>query len=166
MSVTVANGAAPSPTIVLRATDVRPEKMFGNWVKAADSSAADGTVIWNTDRSVAKVVPAPVAPQHYVDITFNAEANTPYHLWIRMRAQNDYFGNDSIHVQFSDAVDAANAPIYRIGSSGAENRAVVLQEIVADPPAGLGYQGWTDWVSQIYWASCPHTIGSAAEDSL
>ena len=128
----------------------------------SQSTAADWVALWNTDNGVAKIAPALVAPQHYVDITFNAEAGKAYHLWIRMRAQNDYYGNDSIHVQFSDAVDASGSPIYRIGSSGADNSAqVVLQETDNGPISGWGWadQGWNGLGSHIYFAaSGPHTL--------
>jgi Big-like domain-containing protein/phospholipase D-like protein len=165
VSVTVSNPATPPPpsgTIVLRAADVSLENIFGNWIRSSDSTAADGLALWNTDNGAAKTAPALVAPQHYVDITFNAEAGTAYHLWIRMRAQNDYYGNDSIHVQFSDAVDAAGSAIYRIGSSGADNSAqVVLQETDGGTISGWGWadQGWNGLGTQIYFAtSGPHTL--------
>ena len=38
--------------------------------------------------------------------TFTARAGVPYRLWIRSRAQNDAWTNDSVFVQFSAAVDA------------------------------------------------------------
>ncbi|MEP6916494.1 MAG: Ig-like domain-containing protein, partial [Acidobacteriota bacterium] len=163
VTVTVSNSTTTPPaTIVLRASDVLPQSIFGNWVKITDNTAADGVAIWNPDNGIGKIVPAPVAPQHYVEITFTAQANTPYHLWVRMRAQNDYFGNDSIHVQFSDSVDAANAPIYRIGSTGTENSAqVVLQEVDAGLISGWGWadQGWNGLGPNIYFAtSGPHTV--------
>ena len=37
---------------------------------------------------------------------FTAKRSTAYYLWIRMRAQSNSNANDSIHVQFSDSVDA------------------------------------------------------------
>ena len=53
---------------------------------------------------------------------FTAEAGVPYHLWVRSRATNDYWGNDSVFVQFSDSVDASGAPIWRIGSEQRHRR--------------------------------------------
>lgn len=163
VSVSVSNTATPPPgTIVLRAADVPAANVFGNWVRSSDSTAADNVALWNTDNGAPKTVPAQVAPQHYVDIIFDAQAGTAYHLWIRMRAQNDYYGNDSIHVQFSGAVDAAGRAIYRIGSSAADNSAqVVLQERDGGTIAGWGWadQGWNGLGTQIYFAtSGPHTI--------
>jgi hypothetical protein len=152
----------PLSTIVLRAADVPLGNIAGNWVRSSDGTAADAVALWNTDNGASKIAPAPAVPQHYVDITFTAEAGTAYHLWIRMRAQNDYYGNDSIHVQFSDAVDAAGSPIYRIGSSGADNSAqVVLQEADGGAISGWGWadQGWNGLGTPIYFAtSGPHTL--------
>jgi hypothetical protein len=164
VGVTVSNpGTPPLPgTIVLTAADVPTENIVGNWIKVADSTAADGVALWNRDRGEAKIVPARVAPQHYVDMTFNAEAGTAYHLWIRMRAENDYYGNDSIHVQFSDAVDVGGTALYRIGSSGADNSAqVVLQETDGGILSGWGWadQGWNGLGPQVYFpTSGPHRL--------
>jgi hypothetical protein len=134
----------------------------GNWTKLADSTAADGVALRNTDAGAAKIAPALVTPQNYVEIGFNAVAGTPYHLWIRLRAQNDYFGNDSIHVQFSDAIDASGQPVYRIGSAGADNSAqVVLQETDGGKVSGWGWadQGWNGPGAAIYFpTSGPHTL--------
>ena len=165
VSVHVFNTVTPPPpsgTIVLRAADVPAENIVGNWVRSSQSTAADSVALWNTDNGAAKIAPALTAPQHYVDITFNAAAGKAYHLWIRMRAQNDYYGNDSIHVQFSDAVDASGSPIYRIGSSGADNSAqVVQQETDNGPISGWGWadQGWNGLGTHIYFAtSGSHTL--------
>jgi hypothetical protein len=167
VTVTVANPApnpAPQPTgtIVLRAAQVSDGQIVGNWVKVADSTAADGIALRNTDNSAPKIAPAPIAPQHYVETTFNAIAGTAYHLWVRMRAQNDYFGNDSIHVQFSDAVNSIGSPIYRIGSTGTDSSAqVVLQESDGGLISGWGWadQGWNGPGALIYFSTTgPQTI--------
>jgi hypothetical protein len=163
VTVTVVNpGTPPSGTIVLHAAQVPDTQMVGNWMKMADSTAADGIALLNTDKGAPKIAPALIAPQHYVETTFNALAGTAYHLWIRLRAQNDYFGNDSIHVQFSDAVDSIGTPIYGIGSTGADNSAqVVLQEADGGIISGWGWadQGWNGPGVLIYFStSGPHTL--------
>lgn len=159
ITVTVSN--QPSGTVVLHAAQVPDNQIIGNWVKVPDSTAADNIALRNTDKGAPKIVPALIAPQHYVEMTFNALAGA-YHLWIRLRAQNDYFGNDSIHVQFSDAVDSVGTPIYRIGSTGADNSAqVVLQESDGGIVSGWGWadQGWNGLGDPIYFAtSGPHTL--------
>jgi len=72
-------------------------------------------------------------------MTFTAQANTPYRLWIRGKAQNDYWGNDSVFVQFSGSVDAAGAAINRIGTAGA-----ATVSIEDGTNAGLSNWGWAD----------------------
>jgi YD repeat-containing protein len=163
VTVTVVNpDPQPSGTVVLHAAQVPDNQLIGNWAKVPDSTAADNIALRNSDKGAAKIAPALIAPQNYVETTFNALAGTAYHLWIRMRAQNDFFGNDSIHVQFSDAVDSMGTPIYRIGSSGADNSAqVVLQESDGGIVSGWGWadQGWNGPGVLIYFAtSGPHTI--------
>ncbi len=166
ITVTVSNTPPPPPpptgTVVLRAADVPLDAIFGNWIRSVDSTAADGVALWNPDNGVGKVMPAPEPPQNYVEITFNAQAATPYHLWIRMRAQNNFYGNDSIHVQFSDAVDAAGSAIYRMGTTGDDNSAkVALQETDGGIISGWGWadQAWNGLASPIYFsASGTHTI--------
>ncbi len=165
VSVTVFNAVVvppPSRTIVLHAADVPAGNLVGNWVRSDDASAADGVALWNPDAGAGKIAPALAAPKHYVEISFQAEAGTPYHLWMRLRAQNDYFGNDSLHVQFDDAVDAAGAPVYRIGAAGVNNSAqVVLQESDGGKIAGWGWadQGWNGLGASIYFSTTgPHTL--------
>ena len=52
-------------------------------------------------------------------MTFNAQANTPYRLWVRSKAQNDFWGNDSVFMQFSGSVTSSQAAAYRIGTTSA-----------------------------------------------
>ncbi len=79
-----------------------------------------------------------------------------------MKALNNNFANDSIHAQFSDSVNAVGAPIYRIGSTGAENSAqVVLQESDNGILSGWGWadQGWNGAGRHIYFTtSGKHTL--------
>jgi hypothetical protein len=93
-------------------------------------------------------------------MTFTATAGIPYHLWVRMRAQNDSLSNDSVHLQFSDAVDATGAPTMQIGTTGSAE--VVLQD-GSSGPADHGW-GWSDngWGApgvNIYFATTgTHTV--------
>ena len=68
-----------------------------------------------------------------------AAAGVPYRFWIRMRADNDAWTNDSIFVQFSGAVTPAGAAVHRIGTTGAMG--VVLEE---GNGAGVLGWGWAD----------------------
>ena len=74
-------------------------------------------------------------PTDYFEMTFNAQAGTNYRLWIRGKAQDDFWGNDSVFIQFSDSVDGGGAPVYRIGTTGAA-------EMNLEDCSGCGVQGW------------------------
>ena len=69
-------------------------------------------------------------------MTFSAAAGTPYHLWVRLRAEQNSFVNDSVHVQFSDSVDGTGAAMMRIGTTGSAE--IVLQ----NGPNGAPNQSW------------------------
>jgi hypothetical protein len=72
-------------------------------------------------------------------VTFTAEAGRPYHVWIRGRADRDYYGNDSVHLQFSGAVSSSGAHVFSIGTTASP---VVCIERGAG--AGLAGWGWED----------------------
>jgi hypothetical protein len=82
-------------------------------------------------------------------------------LWIRGIAERDYWGNDSVHVQFSDSVDASGAARWRIGTN-------TSTEVNLEDCSGCGLRswGWQDnaWGTgvsgaPIYFASTgPHVI--------
>jgi hypothetical protein len=162
--VSVAAGSvAPPPqpsTVVIRASDITTT--VGNWTRVSDQTAADAIALYNTNLGAPKITPAAVTPANYFEKTFTAQAHVAYHLWIRLKALNNVYSNDSIHVQFSDAVDATGAPLYRIGSSGVGNSAqVVLQESDSGIVSGWGWadQGWNGLGSPIYFAtSGTHTL--------
>jgi hypothetical protein len=162
--VTVSNPEPPPPprsdTIVLRAADVPDANIGGNWVRSPDGTAADGIALWNP-QTVGGKSPALEPPRDYVDITFDAQAGIAYHLWIRMSAQDNSYLNDSLHVQFSDAVDAAGAPIYRIGTGDEGSAKVSLQDSTGGPISGWGWtdQAWGALAPHIYFAeSGTHTL--------
>src|SRR5687768_12786481 len=70
--------------IALLATDA--VVVQGNWTVVADATAAGGARLWNRDQAAPKL-PAPLAaPASFVELTFTAEANRGYRLWIRGRA--------------------------------------------------------------------------------
>jgi hypothetical protein len=112
--------------------------MSGAWTRPADSTAAGGSFVIHPDASAPKVTTASAAPANYFDLTFDAVAGVPYRLWLRSRAQNDYYGNDSVFVQFSGSVDANGAAMWRIGSTDAT--AVVLEDCGGCGEAGWGWQ--------------------------
>jgi hypothetical protein len=133
---------ASSREIVLYAATAAA--VAGSWSKVADSTAAGGFRIWNPDAGAAKLVSPLAAPANYFELTFNATAGVPYHLWIRGRADANYYGNDSVFVQFSGSVNAAGAPINRIGTTAAA-------AISIEDGSGAGLSGW-GWQDDAYGA--------------
>ena len=105
------------------------------WQRVSDSSASSGSALANPDWGQPKTTTAAASPMSYVEATFKAAAGVPYRFWIRMRAENDAWTNDSIFVQFSGAVSSSGAAVDRIGTTGAMG--VVLEE-----GHGAGVQGW------------------------
>jgi hypothetical protein len=123
----------PSGTIVrYPGTDAMP---YGNWRVVDDTSAAGGKRIENPDAGAPKIAPAMANPVNYFELTFTAEANKPYRLWLHARAQADSYNNDSVYVQFSGSVTSTGAPTNRIGTTQAV-------PIVLEDCAGCGVAGW------------------------
>jgi len=134
---TVAQPAAALPEIVLHAKNAT--MVAGAWTLVPDATAAAGIRMWNPDAGAAKV-PAPLAaPGSYFELTFLPEAKRAYRLWIRGKAENNTWQNDSTFVQFSGSTDAAGAPVFRIGSTSA-----TVVSIEESSGAGVAGWGWQD----------------------
>lgn len=112
------------------------------WRRVADASAAQGTALENPNLGEAKITSPLAAPSSYVEATFRAAAGVPYRVWVRMRAANDSWANDSVFLQFSGSVDASGAAVYRLGST---NGASVILEY----GSGAGLLGW-GWAGSGY----------------
>jgi phosphatidylserine/phosphatidylglycerophosphate/cardiolipin synthase-like enzyme len=144
-------------TVVMWASSATPH---GTWRLLADSSAAGGSAMWNPNAGAAKISPAKAAPVNYMEMTFPALANVPYHLWIRLRAEGNSTGNDSVHLQFNDSVTATGAPLARIGTTGSAE--FVLQDGDSDPGiSGWGWadNGWNQLGPPVYFAAAgTHTV--------
>jgi hypothetical protein len=160
-TITVTVGAPPpsdAGEIVIHASDVPAASIFGDWAKTADNTAADGIRLWNPNHGAPKAS-ASASPANYFEVTFNAVAGTPYHLWLRMKAEGNTWANDSVHVQFSGSVDASGNAIYRRGTTASAS--VTLEE---GTNAGVHGWGWNDDVAggmagPIYFAATgPQTL--------
>ncbi len=153
-------------TVVLWASNTPTSTVHGAWGRQTDSTAAGKVALWNPDAGAAKIDPALASPKSYFEQTFHATAGTPYHLWVRMRAQSDSLSNDSVHVQFSDSTDANRAAILRIGSTNSAE--IVLQNGPnATSVHGWGWSdnGWGSLGSDIYFASTgTHTVRIQARE--
>jgi HKD family nuclease len=133
-------GAAPTAgpgDVVLHAGTAT--SFFGNWASVTDATAASGVRMYNKNLSKSKPTSALVTPVDYFEMTFTAKAGIPYKLWVRGKAESNSYNNDSVFVQFSDSVTAANAATFRIGTTGGAT--VTIEEA---PSAGLSSWGWAD----------------------
>jgi hypothetical protein len=133
--------ATAADDVVAYATDVRTTT--GNWSTSGDGSAAGGQTIAGADYGWSTTAAPLASPGDFFEIPFVAAANTPYHVWVRMRASGDSKWNDSIWLQFSDAVSSDGGAVYRIGSTSA-----LLLNL--EQCSGCGMSGW-GWVDGAYW---------------
>jgi hypothetical protein len=128
--------SAPSGNseVVIHATTV--SNIVGSqWAKVSDSTAADSVRLHNPNLGAAKLTTAAANPPSYFQKTFTVDAGKPYHLWVRMKADNNSYQNDSVFVQFSGSQNGSGAAAWRIGTTDA--LAVSLEE-----GNGAGVQGW------------------------
>ena len=129
--------AAAQTEVVLNARDTAA--FSGDWQAPLDSSTAAGRRLWNPDRGAAKLSSALASPHDYVDLLFTAEAGRGYRLWIRGKADNDSWSNDSLFVQFSGSLNASGQAVYRIGTASA-----TPVSIEACKGCGVSGWGWAD----------------------
>jgi len=150
----------PEPNVVLWTANAAAQDIDGNWQRITDSTAAGGAALSNPDAGQAKISPALATPSNFFEMTFSAKAGVAYHLWVRLRAQNNSLSNDSIHLQFSDSVDSGGAPIMRTDTTGSAE--VVLQDGpngAADHEWGWADNGWGAPGTNIYFAATgTHTV--------
>jgi hypothetical protein len=132
----------PPPTsssleVILYASQA--QVVAGAWRVVSDSTAAGGQRVWHPNAGAAKITAPLASPVNYIELTFTAEAGRPYRLWIRGKAENDDWANDSVHVQFSGSVDSGGNAINRIGTSSAD-----AFNLEACSGCGLSGWGWED----------------------
>ena len=102
---------------------------------ARDATAAAGPSIRHPDAGAAKLVTPLASPSNYFEMTFDAVAGKPYRLWILGKADSNYWGNDSVFVQFSNSVTTSGAATFRIGTTSAA-------EVNLEECSGCGLSGW------------------------
>jgi hypothetical protein len=114
-------------------------KLVGTWRLYSDSTAAGGVRAAQLDAGATKIISPLATPSNYFELTFKPEPGRAYHLWVRGKAQNNYWGNDSAFAQFSGSVTAEGLPVYRIGTASAAT--VNLEDCKG---CGLSNWGWQD----------------------
>ena len=107
----------------------------GAWRSEADATAAGGLRIRHPDAGVPKITVPVANPANYVELTFSAQAGIPYRIWLRGKAEGDYWGNDSVFVQFDGSVTSSGAAVWRIGTTSGS-------EVNLEDCSGCGVSGW------------------------
>ena len=136
---------SPSPTPIPSSSDnivlhAKNATVVGSaWGVVADASAAGAARLANADAGVPKLAAAAAAPASYFEIPFTAQTGRAYRLWIRGRAENDSWTNDSTFVQFSGSLSADGAAAFRIGTTSA-----TVVSIEEGSGTGLSGWGWQD----------------------
>jgi hypothetical protein len=161
-NVAVSSSAPPPPppgasNVVIYASDVPASARHGSWTTASDGSSPNGVSLATPDAGVAITANALAAPADYVDVTFSASANTPYTIWLRLRALSNSKFNDSLWLQFSDA-RSGGAAVYAMNTTSA-----LLVNLATDG-TGASINGW-GWQNAAYWLSQPLTVTFANSGS-
>jgi endonuclease/exonuclease/phosphatase family metal-dependent hydrolase len=144
VSLAAAASAAASPDVVLYPSDVTA--ISGNWARVQSASGAGITKMQSVDRGWSATDQPLANPNDYFEVTFSAPSYTKYHVWLRLRATDESKWNDSVWVQFSDALDRGGNTVYPIGSGQA-----LLANLTTCgdcPPARWGWQDGAYWLQQ------------------
>ena len=146
----VVTASAPASTIVLYASDVPDTALRGVWSKASDATSPNGVKLQTTDKNLSYANSPLAAPSHYFDVTVTPLADTPYTIWLRLKARSDNKFNDAVWVQFSNA-RVNGAPMYAINSTSG------LLVNLASTASGASLRNW-GWENSAYWLSQPATL--------
>jgi hypothetical protein len=153
-SVAVITGSARASLvtgdIVIYAADLAEAGLHGSWQIANDSTSPNGIKLTTTNAGFSSANNPLAVPAHYVDVSFNASAETPYTVWLRLRALDNSAANDSVWLQFSDA-QAGGSPIYTIGGTSG------LLITLASDGTGSSLNRW-GWQNGAYWLSQPSKL--------
>jgi hypothetical protein len=114
----------------------------GTWRRVDDATAAGSSRLYDPDAGAPKVTAPSSNPSSRVELLFVADPTQSYKLWVRLKAENDYWGNDSVWVQFTGSADAAGNAAYRYGTSSGLR--VSLEECTHCGVSGWGWEddGW------------------------
>jgi predicted MPP superfamily phosphohydrolase len=117
--------------VIITAEDVSDSSIFGSWKKVHAPDGPFDLILRDTpDSGVKNEIPL-LAPEHFFEADFYAKGGVDYHVWVRMKAEDDLAGNDSIYLQFSDSITEYGEPIYRIGELARRDKLRQIDLILA-----------------------------------
>jgi hypothetical protein len=149
-----------NPEIVIDAIDLPAAALHGGWSLVPDAQSPGGVKAATADAGVASLEAPLASPSHYIDVTFSAPQGLEYRLWLRLKAQANSKYNDSIWVQFSDAL-AGGLSVYRLNTTSG-----LLVNLATDSTAS-GLSGW-GWQNGAYWLAQAASVsfGSSGTHTL
>lgn len=153
VALSTSSGSQPPPStgdVVIYSSDASASSIHGTWTPTSSSSSPNGTMLATSDNGVAYTSAPLASPADYVDLSFSANASTPYTIWVRLRALNNSKFNDSIWVQFSDA-RVNGSSVYAVNTTSG-----LLVNLATDSSGG-SLSGW-GWQNGAYWLSQATTI--------
>ena len=148
---------APPPAggdIVIYASDVPAAALHGGWTIANDPTSPNQTKLMTPNDGVAQTERPLASPTHYFDVPFEPVADTPYTVWVRLKALDDSKYNDAVWLQFSGA-RIGGAPAYEINTTSG-----LLVNLATD--SAVTASGTGDGKMAAYWLSQPATVTFAA----
>ena len=128
-------GTLPDGSAVVYPAHATSIVLGGRWDPVADPTAAGGVRMENPDAGAPRVATPLANPIDYFDVPATVVPGQPYSLWIRGRAHDNDYDNDSVYVQFSNAVSASGQPLWRTNTTSALT--VILEDCI-----NCGLSGW------------------------
>ena len=107
----VAVTVAPTTEIVLHMCD-DTVTLGGTWSFVSDPAAGGGCRAYDANLGAPKVTTPLAAPAGSVRLAFIADPTRTYKLWLRLKADNNSWANDSVWVQFTGSTDVSGTPKY------------------------------------------------------
>src|SRR5205085_8033601 len=80
----VSEQARAADDVVAYAADVTT--IAGNWARSSSGTAAGGQLMSSGDFGFSSTDAPLAAPADYFEVPFSASANTPFRVWVRLRA--------------------------------------------------------------------------------
>jgi hypothetical protein len=124
----------PLKEVVIHTAAQYPHFEGDAWSSVPDTTAAGNRTVRDRNAGAPKVSTPLASPSSYTEIYFVADPTQTYKLWVRLKADGNSWANDSLWLQFREAVDAAGNSYQPGTTSGI---AVNLEEC-----SGCGVSGW------------------------
>ena len=138
-------GYAATGDVVLYPSDV--SLTAGMWRRVPSSTGAGGEKMTTPRHRVVGGGHAAGLPDLISsEIDFDAPQGIDYHVWLRLRGAADSKWNESVWVQFSNAVDSSGTALWPIGSTTA--LLVNLEDCSNCGVVGWGWQDNASWTGQ------------------